>query len=213
MKLYSYWRSTTAYRVRAALNLKGLSYEIETVNLLEKEQKSPDYLALNPSGAVPTLRLDDGTLLTQSLAIMDYLDSLAPEPLLIPQDPRARAKVLAAAYTIALDVHPLNNLRVIERLKGEFAAEPNAVRRWMLHWMVEGCTALEVQLSGAHRFCFGSLPDLSDLCLVAQLYNARRWGLDTSAYPKLRRVEAACLEHPAIAAAHPGRQPDAKGGA
>lgn len=209
MQLYSYWRSTTAYRVRAALNLKGLAYETVPVNLVAGEQRAEGYTALNPGAGVPTLVLDDGTVLTQSLAILDYLDAVYPDPALIPADPLQRAKVLAAAHSFALDVHPVNNLRVVQHLKAEFGAPDDAVRAWMLHWMAKGCAALEVQIDPKATFCFGASPDIADLCVVAQLYNAKRWGLDMAPYPNLSRVDAACLAHPAIAAAHPDQQPDA----
>jgi maleylacetoacetate isomerase/maleylpyruvate isomerase len=209
MKLYSYWRSTTAYRVRAALNLKGVAYETVPVNLVKGEQRDPDYVALNPSAGVPTLVLDDGTVLTQSLAILDYLDAVYPEPRLTPKDPLQRAKVLAAAHTIALDVHPVNNLRVVQHLKAAHGASDEGVQAWMQHWMSAGFAALEARIDGKTTFCFGETPDLADLCLVAQLYNAKRWGLDMTPFPKLDAVDAACLAHPAIAAAHPDNQPDA----
>ncbi len=208
MKLYSYWRSTTSYRVRAALNLKGLVYETVPVNLVKGEQRDPGYTALNPGAGVPTLVLDDDTVLTQSLAILDYLDAAYPEPRLTPEDPVARAKVLAAAQTMALDVHPVNNLRVVQHLKKTHGASDDAARDWMLHWMHEGCTAMETLIE-PQPFCFGATPGLADLCLVAQLYNAKRWGLDMTPFPKLSAVDAACLAHPAIAAAHPDQQPDA----
>lgn len=208
MKLYSYWRSTTSYRVRAALNLKGMAYDTVPVNLVTGEQRAEDYLALNPSAGVPTLVLDDGTVLTQSLAILDYLEAAYPAPPLIPLDPIARAKVLAAAHTMALDVHPVNNLRLVQHIKTEFGADDAAVRAWMLHWMHQGCASLETQID-PQPFCFGPMPGLADLCLVAQLYNAKRWGLDMAPFPKLSAVDAACLAHSAIAAAHPDQQPDA----
>lgn len=206
MKLYSYWRSTTSYRVRAALNLKGLAYETIPVDLVAGDQRKDSYLALNPGAGVPTLILDDGTALTQSLAIIDYLDVIAA-PLLLPTDPIKRAKVMAAAHSVALDIHPVNNLRVVQHLK---SAHDVAGQPWMVHWMEQGFAALEPQLSDTTEFSFGDAPDLADLCLVAQVYNAHRWGVDMTAYPKITRVEAACLAHPAIAAAHPDQQPDAK---
>lgn len=209
MKLYCYWRSTTSYRVRAALNLKGVSYETVPVDLLTGAQREPEYLGLNPGKGVPTLVLDDGTVLTQSMAILDYLDAAYPEPRLLPKDAKARAKVLAAAHTVALDIHPVNNLRVIGQIKARFAADPEACGEWMRYWMVEGFTALEAQLRADTPFAFGDTPDLSDICILAQVYNARRWTLDLTPFPKIERVENACLAVPAFAAAHPNRQPDA----
>ncbi|RLJ51986.1 maleylacetoacetate isomerase/maleylpyruvate isomerase [Litoreibacter meonggei] len=210
MKLYSYWRSSTSYRVRAALNLKRLSYEIVPVDLVAGVQRKEDYLTLNPGAGVPTLVLEDGTTLTQSLAILDYLDATWPEPQLIPFDPLQRARVLAAAHTVALDIHPVNNLRVLGELKTRFGATQDQLTDWMCHWMRLGFEALEAQLEENTPFVFGAVPDIADLCIIAQLYNARRWGLDLTHYPKLRGVEEACLALPEIAAAHPDQQPDAK---
>ncbi|WP_171231120.1 maleylacetoacetate isomerase [Ruegeria sp. HKCCA6707] len=211
MKLYSYWRSTTSYRVRAALNLKGLAYETIPVDLTAGAQQAEDYVRLNPGKGVPTLVLDDGTVLTQSLAIIDYLDAVVPSPRLIPEEPAQRARVLAAAHTVALDIHPVNNLRLIGQLKSRYGATPEQARDWMDHWMTEGFNALEPQLSDTSTFSFGEAPDLADLCLVAQVYNAHRWGVDLSPFPKITRVEQACLGLPEIAAAHPDQQPDAIG--
>lgn len=210
MKLYSYWRSTTSYRVRAALNLKGVAYETRPIDLLKNEQGAEEYVALNPGGGVPTLVLDDDTVITQSLAIIDYVDTTWPEPRLIPADPIMRARVLAAAHTVALDIHPVNNLRLIGQLKERFGAQAGHIEEWMRHWIALGFKSLEAQLEDRTRFSFGDAPDLADLCIVAQAYNARRWNLDMKRYPKVSRVEAACLALPAIAAAHPDKQPDAK---
>jgi len=210
MKLYSYWRSTTSYRVRAALNIKSVAYDLVPVDLVAGQQRDEDYRALNPNAGVPTLVLDDGTVLTQSLAILDYLDSAWPTPRLIPQDPIDRAKVMAAAHTVACDIHPVNNLRVVDQLKSRFGATPDQAREWMCHWIRQGFASLEQQLAEDTRFSFGPDPDIADLCIVAQIYNARRWGLDLQPFPKLRRVEAACLDVPAIAAAHPDHQNDAQ---
>ena len=210
MKLYSYWRSTTSYRVRAALNVKGVVYDTEAVDLVAGDQRADEYVALNPGKGVPTLVLEDGTVLTQSLAILDYLEAVYPEPALVPLCPIARAKVLAAAHTVALDIHPVNNLRVVQHLKSAHSATAQQAQDWMAHWMAEGFTALEAMLSTDTPFSFGPAPDLADLCLVAQVYNARRWGVDLAPFPKIERVETACLAVPAIAAAHPDKQPDAK---
>ncbi len=210
MKLYSYWRSTTSYRVRAALNLKGVAYETVPVDLLAGAQREPDYLSLNPGKGVPTLVLDDGTVLTQSMAIVDYLDAMVGEPRLLPVDALERAKVLAAAYTVAMDIHPVNNLRVVGELKSRFDADSEQVQDWMLHWMREGFTSLEAQIAEDTPFAFGDAPDLADICILAQVYNARRWGLDLNRFAKVTRVENACLAVPAIAAAHPDKQPDAQ---
>ena len=208
MKLFSYWRSTTSYRVRAALNLKRLPYETVPVDLVAGEQRSPEYTALNPGRGVPALVLDDGTVLTQSLAILDYLDAIA-SPRLLPEDPVQRAHVMACAHTVALDIHPVNNLRVAQHLQKTLGTKPDEIKAWMKHWMSQGFTAAEAMVSPKKTFAFGDQPDLADLCIVAQVYNARRWDLDMSPYPKLSRIEAACLAHPAIDAARPENQPDA----
>ena len=210
MKLHSYWRSTTSFRVRAALNLKAVAYDLVPVDLLAGDHRREAYLALNPNAAVPTLVLDDGTVLTQSMAILDYLDTQWPEPRLIPEEAQLRAKVLAAAYTVATDIHPVNNLRVLKQLASRFGATREQTRSWMHHWMREGFTSIETQLAADTEFSFGAAPDLADLCIVAQMYNARRWELDLEPYPKMLRVEAACLGVNAIAAAHPDQQIDAK---
>lgn len=209
MKLYSYWRSTTSYRVRAALNLKGLAYETVPVDLVAGDQRDADYAALNPGLGVPTMVLDDGTVLTQSLAILDYLDAIAA-PRLLPQDPLARARVMAAAHAVALDIHPVNNLRVVQHLRKSLGAGAEDAQAWMQHWMRAGFAATEAMVSDTSPFAFGNAPDLADICITSQIYNARRWDVDLTAYPKLQRVEAACLAVPEIAAAHPNQQPDAK---
>lgn len=210
MRLYSYWRSTTSYRVRAALNLKGVAYETVPVDLVAGEQRAAQYVAMNPGKGVPTLVLDDGTVLTQSLAILDYLEAVHPSPPLLPADPIARARVQAAAQSVALDIHPVNNLRVVQHLKSTQNASPEAATAWMAHWMQEGFAAVEALIGEDMPFSFGAAPDLADLCLIAQLYNAHRWGVDLTPFPKIKRVEAACRAVPEIAAAHPDQQPDAK---
>ncbi|WP_366140622.1 maleylacetoacetate isomerase [uncultured Tateyamaria sp.] len=209
MKLYSYWRSTTSYRVRAALHLKGLTFDTVLVDLLGGAQRTPDYAGMNPGMGVPTLVLDNGTTLTQSLAIIDYLDAIA-SPRLLPDNPLDRARVMAAAHAVALDIHPVNNLRVVQHLQAAHGASADDAKAWMQHWIVNGFTAVEAMVSNDTRFAFGDTPDLADICIVSQAYNAHRWGLDMSPFPRLARIEAACLDHPAIAAAHPDNQPDAQ---
>jgi maleylacetoacetate isomerase len=209
LTLYSYWRSTTSFRVRAALNLKGVAYDIVPVDLLAGEQKSDAYVQLNPGKGVPTLVLPDGTVLTQSLAILDYIDATWPTPALIPADPIMRARVLAAAHTVAMDIHPVNNPRVVSHLRSAFGADADGGIAWMRHWMDEGFTALEKLVQGDTPFAFGDEPDLADLCIVAQVVNAHRWGVDLGPYPRIAGIEAACLAVPAIAAAHPDQQPEA----
>lgn len=209
MILYSYWRSTTSYRVRAALNLKGIAYETRPVDLLAGDQRDHAYTALNPAQGVPTLVLDDGSVLTQSLAIIDYLDAIHPEPRLIPTQPLLRSRVLAAAQCVALDIHPVNNLRVLGQLKSRFNTSQDDAVAWMCHWMAEGFAALEAMLPDRDTFAFTDTPSIADLTLTAQVFNAHRWGLSLAPYPKIARIHAACRAVPEIAAAAPEAQPDA----
>lgn len=208
MKLYTYWRSTTSYRVRIALNLKGIAHEAIPVDLLAGAQRAPEYAALNPGQGVPTLVLDDGTVLTQSMAILDWLEEAFPAPLLLPEDPLARARVRAAALTIATDIHPVNNLRVIGKLKG-MGHDQNDTTAWMNEWMTRGFAAFARLIRPDTEFCFGDAPGLADLCLVPQLYNAHRWGCNLAPFSRLTEIEARCLALPAFASAHPEAQSDA----
>jgi|TARA_B100000378_G_scaffold106952_1_gene85446 maleylacetoacetate isomerase len=208
MKLYTYWRSTTSYRVRIALNLKGVAWEAVPVNLVAGDQNAPDYVALNPGQGVPALLLDDGRVLTQSMAILDWLEEVKPDPALLPEDPVDRAHVRAAALGIACDVHPVNNLRVVGRLKA-IGHDQDEATEWMNHWMHAGFTAFQALIPADTLFSFGAAPGLADLCLVPQLYNARRWGLDLSPFARLTEIEARCLALPAFDAARPETQPDA----
>ena len=209
MKLYSYWRSTTSYRVRIALHLKGLSFETVPVDLVKGDQKRDDYAALNPLAGVPTLVLDDGTALTQSMAILDYLDAVYPDMTLLPNDPIERAKVRAAAQTIALEIHPINNLKVGDFLKSDMGQTQDDVIRWMCEWMHRGFTAFQEQIDATGKFCFGDTLTQADLCLIPQLYNAHRWGLDLAPFVRLTDIEKNCLALPAFDAARPENQPDA----
>ncbi|WP_066775047.1 maleylacetoacetate isomerase [Sphingomonas sp. CCH5-D11] len=201
--LHDYWRSSASYRVRICLNLKGVRYETVPVNLLAGEQAEDANRALNPQGFVPTLVVD-GRPLTQSLAIVDWLDANFPEPPMVSKDPFVRSDQLARALAIAADVHPLNNLRVLKRLEAQFGADQAAKDDWYRHWIVEGLTAVE-KLAGDGPFLGGDTPDISDLCLVPQLANARRFDVPLDAYPKLRAAEAASLALPAVQAAAPNR--------
>ena len=212
MRLYSYWRSTAAYRVRIALNMKGLEYETVPVHLLEDggQQHAPDYVAINPSHLVPTLVLDDGTPLTQSLAICEYLDITNPEPPLLPSDPVQCAHVKAAALVLAADVHPVNNLRVVQHLEANFGASREDSAEWMRHWTGKGFDALQQMVCDDTPFTFGDTPGFADICLVAQYYNARRWDLDLTPYARLTEIEQNCLSLPAFDAARPENQPDAQ---
>ncbi len=209
MILYSYWRSTTSYRVRAALNLKGVAYEQVSVDLYNGEQHGQAYRDINPGYGVPALKLDDGTVLTQSLAIIDFLDATYPEPPMLSGNPAQRCQQLAAALVVATDIHPVNNLRVLDQLEARFGADAVAKKDWMLHWMDEGFETLEALLPDRDGFAFGETPDLADLCIVAQCVNAHRWGLSLDPFPKIARIEAACLDVPEIVAAAPENQPDA----
>ena len=208
MKLYTYWRSTTAYRVRIALNLKGIGYEPVPVNLVAGEQSAPEYAALNPGLGVPSLVLDDGAVLTQSMAILDWLEEVHRGPPLLPADPLDRARVRAAAMGIATDVHPVNNLRVVNKLKSMGHSQDEAVA-WMNDWMTRGFEAFAKLIAPDTPFCFGDAPGLADICLVPQLYNAHRWGTDLSPFGRLTEIEARCLALPAFDTARPENQPDA----
>lgn len=213
MKLYTYWRSTAAYRVRIALHLKGLRFELEPVHLVREggEQHRPDYLAMNPQGLVPTL-MDGAHVLTQSLAILEYLDDKQPEPPLLPDDALGRARVRSLAQMIASEVHPLNNLRVLQYLTGELGVSDEQKTAWYHHWLEQGLAPLEKRLaneSATGRFCHGDQVSQADICLVPQLYNARRFEFPLDDYPTLRRIDAACRELDAFRAAAPEAQPDA----
>jgi len=208
MKLYSYWRSSAAYRVRIALNLKGIRAEQVPIELMRGQQQATDYLALNPGGTVPTLETEEGPIL-QSLAAIEYIEAIQPEPRLIPEAPFEAARVRDLALMIAADLHPLNNLRVTRRLQ-ELGHDQQAVIDWMLHWMKRGLGAYQAALPQGTRFSCGDAPSLADVCLVPQLYNARRWGLDLSPLSRLVEIETLCLSLPAFADARPEVQPDAE---
>lgn len=211
MTLHGYWRSSSTYRVRIALNLKGISYRTVPVNLLAREQTGPFFAALNPALGVPVLELDDGTVLTQSVAILEWLEETHPAPALLPAAPLMRARVRAAALVIASEIHPANNLRILDRLKAT-GHGPEDTASWMAHWIHQGLAALEVMMADETPFGFGAMPGLADLCLIPQLYNARRSSLDLSPFPRLTAIEAACLALPAFQAAAPEAQPDAPKG-
>jgi maleylacetoacetate isomerase len=204
--LYDYWRSSASYRVRIALNLKGVEYERRPVNLLESEQKSAEYRALNPEGLVPMLEID-GQRLTQSMAIITYLDTRFPNPPLIPAMAPERAHVGAMAMIVACDIHPLNNLRVLKYLKNQLKHSQDEIDGWYAHWISEGLPALEAMAApGAGRFLFGDAPTAADVCLIPQLYNARRYNVPLDGYPTLLRAEENANTIDAFAAAHPDKQ-------
>lgn len=203
---YEYWRSSAAYRVRIALNLKGVDYESRPVNLLESEQTSDEYRALNPLGFVPMLEID-GHRLTQSLAIINYLDLRYPNVPLIPASAADRAHVVAMSLTVACDIHPLNNLRVLKYLKNELGRSQEEVDAWYAHWISEGLPALEAMaMTQAGKFLFGDAPTGADVCLIPQLYNARRYNVPLDAYPTLLQAEENANKIEAFAAAHPDKQ-------
>lgn len=213
LRLYSYWRSSAAYRVRIGLNLKGLPYETVPVHLVRGggEQHRPEYAAVHPQKLVPLLEHGQRRL-RQSLAILEYLDEVWPEPSLLPATARERQRVRALAQVVACDIHPLNNLRVVRFFEREWNVPQPERDVWMRHWMAEGFAAIEAMLAdhpATGAFCDGHAPTVADCCLVPQVYNARRFGLDLAPYPTIRRIEASCLALPAFDAARPESQPDA----
>jgi maleylacetoacetate isomerase len=203
--LYDYYRSSASYRVRIALNLKGIAYESVPIDLAGGAQKATDYRARNPQGFVPMLEID-GERITQSLAIIDALDHRVCEPRLVPENPSGRARVLAMALTIACDIHPLNNLRVLKYLVGPLGQDDDAKLGWIAHWIREGFAALEAEAAEtAGRFLFGDAPTVADICLVPQMYNARRFDVPLDDFPRLVRIDAEANRLEAFAAAHPDR--------
>ena len=210
MKLHGYFRSSASYRVRIALNLKGLSAEHLPHHLRKGEQCAPNYLAINPQGLVPTLQGDGGAILTQSLAIIEWLDETHPTPPLLPKEPLRRAQVRAFAQALACDTHPVQNLKILSRLR-ELGLAEEKVTDWAAWANREGLTACEKLIAHeAGPFCFGDAPTIADLCLVPQLANARRFGVDVAAFPRLLTAEAAAKQLKAFADAAPERQPDAE---
>ena len=204
--LFDYYRSSAAYRVRIALNLKGVDYERRPVNLAEGEQQADGYRSLNPQGLVPMLEMD-GQRLTQSLSIMVYLDQRFPEPELMPRDPADGAHVRSMALTVACDIHPLNNLRVLKYLKGKLGHSQDEVDDWYAHWIKQGLTALEaIAAPRAGAFLFGGSPTIADVCLVPQLYNARRFNVPLDDYPTLLRADENANKIAGFALAHPDKQ-------
>ena len=204
--LYDYFRSSASYRVRIALNLKGIDYQQRPVSLVKGAQNDPAYRALNPQGLVPTLEID-GHRLTQSLSIMVYLDQVYADPPLMPRDPADGAHVRALALAVACDIHPLNNLRVLKYLKNDLGISEEAKDEWYRHWVAEGLAALEeMARPRAGAFLFEDSPTIADVCLVPQLYNARRFSVPITDYPTLRRADETASAHAAFAAAHPDRQ-------
>ncbi|ARM88054.1 maleylacetoacetate isomerase 1 [Rhizobium sp. CIAT894] len=202
--LYDYWRSSASYRVRIALNLLGVDHRTVPINLLDAAHRMPDYLALNPQGLVPTLVID-GQTLTQSLAIIEYLAELRPECGLLPLGSADRQKVRALAYAVAMDIHPICNLHVVSHLM-TLTEKADAREGWMKHFIGDGLRKLDVMIGETGgKFSFGDKPTMADLCLVPQLYNARRWGVDMTAFSRITDIDARCAELPAFQAAHPDR--------
>jgi len=210
MQLYSFFNSSTSYRVRIALALKGLEAEYHGVNLRAGEQRSTQHRELSPIGGVPVLVDDNGVTLTQSLAIIDYLDARHPQAPLLPKEPLLRARVLEAAHLVACDIHPLNNVRVLGYLQRVLGVSGEEKDHWYAHWVSEGLSALEalLQRHGSGPYCFGDAPTLADCCLVPQVANAERMGCDLAGYPRVLAVYRHCLAQEAFQRAVPGRQPD-----
>jgi len=213
MRLHNFFRSSTSTRLRAALNLKGLDYEYVAYALRKGENRTAAYLGLNPAGLVPALELDDGTVLTQSLAIIEWLDETHPNPLLLPTDAAGRARVRSLAYMIACEIHPLNNLRVLNRLGAQFGAEEDAVTDWFSHWVTETFDAIEATLAGSPqtgRFCHGDVPSLADICLYAQVWNNRRFSIPLENWPTIAKIFGELDGITAFRNAAPPNQPDAE---
>ncbi len=210
LTLYDYFRSSASYRVRIALHLKGLAFGQVGVHLLREEQVAPAYLSLNPQGLVPTLR-HGPLVLTQSMAILEYIDELQPQPPLLPGAIEARARTRQLALLIACDIHPLNNLRVLKYLAQDPSFDDARKQAWIRHWIEAGFKALDAELASGPggRFCVGDAPTLADCCLVPQVFNAQRFGVDILRFPQVARIEAACSALEAFQRAHPSRQPDA----
>lgn len=213
LRLYSYWRSSAAYRVRIGLNIKGLPYDVAPVHLLHDggEQHTGAYRVTNPQGMVPVLQ-HGHRMLRQSMAILEYLDEMWVQPALLPAVARDRQRVRALAQLVACDIHPLNNLRVMRYFENTWHVPQNERDEWIRYWMVEGLTAFEAMLvdnPSTGPYCDGSMPTLADCCLIPQVYNARRFGIDLAPFPLIERIEQACLELPAFDAARPEVQPDA----
>ncbi len=212
MKLYTYFRSSAAFRVRIALNLKGLRYEPVFVHLAKGEHRQPDYAEVNPQALLPTLELDDGTRLVQSLAIIEWLDEKHPTPALLPKDPLPRARVRSLAYLVACEIHPLNNLRVLQHLKRALGHSQEQIDNWYRHWIADGLAKLEADLvrPGTGKFCQGDAPTMADCCLVPQIFNAKRYSSDLAPFPATMRIFENCMRLEAFDRAQPAKQPDAE---
>ena len=211
MKLYTYFRSSAAFRVRIALNLKGLPYEPVFVHLAKGEHRAAAYAKVNPQALLPTLELDDGTRLTQSLAIIEYLDEKHPAKPLIPKDMLGKARVRSLSYLIASEIHPLNNLRTLQHLKRALGQNEEQINSWYRHWIADGLAKLEAELTSSRgRFCHGDAPTMADCCLVPQIFNAKRYNSDLAPYPTTLRLFENCMKLEAFDRAQPSKQPDAE---
>jgi maleylacetoacetate isomerase len=209
VKLYTYFRSSAAFRVRIALNLKGLAYEPVFVHLAKGQHRERQYTEVNPQGLLPTLELDDGTRLVQSLAIIEWLDEKHPSPPLIPKESLARARVRSLSYLVASEIHPLNNLRVLQHLKRVLGQSQDEIDAWYRHWVADGLQKLEAEMTTS-RFCHGDSPTMADCCLVPQIFNAKRYNSALAPYPKTMRVFENCMKLEAFDRAQPSKQPDAE---
>ncbi len=211
IKLFNYYRSGTSHRVRIALHLKGVEFEYIPVNLLKGEHKSKGYLAINPQGLAPALTIEGHTL-TQSPAVLEWIEEKWPDPALLPTDLYDRARVRAMAALVACDIHPINNLRILNALKSDFHADQDAVLSWIARWINDGFAALESTLKADQnrsQYCFGDMPGLAECTLIPQVFAARRFKVDLTPYPIIANIDATCATHPAFIAAHPANQPDA----
>ncbi|WP_067584472.1 maleylacetoacetate isomerase [Endozoicomonas ascidiicola] len=208
LTLYSYFRSSAAYRVRIALNLKGLDYQQHAINLLKGEQKSKEYRSVNPQGLVPTMMTEQGGI-CQSLAMLEWLEETYPQPSIIPGDSYQRAKLRSMAYQICCDIHPLNNLRVLDYFQGKLDINEESKNQWYQHWITQGFTALESQLD-AQPFCCSKHPTIADICLVPQVFNALRFNINLSTYPKIQKIYSNCNSLTSFRAASPEHQIDSR---
>ncbi|MBL1148272.1 MAG: maleylacetoacetate isomerase [Pseudomonadota bacterium] len=213
LTLYNYFRSSTSYRVRIGLNYKKIPYQQKGVNLVKGEQWAEDYREMNPQGAVPVLVFEDGYVLTQSLAILDYLEESYPGPSIYPEGAKQRAFTRQIALIVSCDVHPVNNLRVLKYLTGKLGVSEEEKTKWYQKWIYDSMTSIEIMLNKSPyhtkgEYCCGSAPTLADMCLIPQIYNARRFNCDMSRFPLIEAVEKKCLEHPAFIEADPHSQPD-----
>jgi maleylacetoacetate isomerase len=211
VKLYTYFRSSAAFRVRIALNLKGLAYDPVFVHLAKGEHRKPEYAAVDPQALLPTL-VDDGQALSQSLAIIEYLEEKHPEPPLLPRDAHGRARVRSLALLIACEIHPLNNLRTLQHLKRALGQNEEQINSWYRHWIADGLAKLEADLGrgASGKFCHGDSPTMADCCLVPQIFNAKRYQSELAPYPKVMRIFDACMKLEAFDRAQPSKQPDAE---